>query len=179
MARALPAHHRQDGAGDVHRADERRRELALHLLRRQLLEEAGVEVAGVVDEDVDASEALDCGLDRGLGVGVAGDVELDREQVVGLADGLRHRIGVAPGRDDGIAGRQGGLGDVDAHAAPGTGDEPDLLVGHRDLSLMGWLVVCPVRAIQPPVIPVRKARVIGVSLMPPYRRTQGRTVGVT
>ena len=44
----------------------RRRELALHLLGRQLLEEAGVEVAGVVDEDVDAAEALDGGLDRGV-----------------------------------------------------------------------------------------------------------------
>ncbi len=85
------------------------------------------------------SEPLDCGLDRGLCVGVACDVELDGEEVVGLADGVRHRVGVAPGRDHSIPGREGRLGDVHAHAAPGTGDEPDLLVGHRDLSLMGWV----------------------------------------
>ena len=43
-------------------------ELALHLLGRQLLEEAGVEAGGVVDEHVDAAEAVDGRLDRGLGV---------------------------------------------------------------------------------------------------------------
>jgi hypothetical protein len=35
-----------------------------------------------------------------------------------------------------VAGRQGGLGEIDAHATAGTGDKPDLLVTH-DLSLFG------------------------------------------
>jgi hypothetical protein len=44
------------------------------------------------------------------------------------ADGGNDRLGVAAGGDDGVAGSQSGLGDVDAQAAAGTGDEPDLLV---------------------------------------------------
>ena len=40
--------------------------LQLDLLRRQLLEEARMEVAGVVDEYVDAAEAVDGGLHRRL-----------------------------------------------------------------------------------------------------------------
>ena len=68
MPGALLAHDRQDGAGDVHRADEARRELPLDLLRRQLLEVARVEVGGVVDQHVDAAEAVDGGPHRRLGV---------------------------------------------------------------------------------------------------------------
>ena len=45
---ALFAHDWQDGAGDIHRADEERPQLPLDLLRRQLLEVAGKEVAGIV-----------------------------------------------------------------------------------------------------------------------------------
>ena len=60
----------------------------------------------------------------------ARDVELDDEQVVGLADGLGHGVGVAAGGDDRVAGGERGLRDVDAHAAAGAGDEPDLLVSH-------------------------------------------------
>lgn len=94
MARALPAHDRQHGAGDVHRAHQRRRQLPLHLLRRQLLEEARVEVAGVVDENVDTSESLGGSRHRGLRIGMAGDVELDGEEVVSSADGLGHSVRV-------------------------------------------------------------------------------------
>src|SRR6266568_6443149 len=50
-----------------------------------LLEEPGVEVAGIVDEHVDTAEALDGGLDGGLGVRATGDVELDDEQIVRFA----------------------------------------------------------------------------------------------
>ena len=64
---ALLAHDRQDRAGDVHRAEQALGELALHLLGRELLEEARVEAGGVVDQHVDAAEALDRRLDRRLG----------------------------------------------------------------------------------------------------------------
>jgi len=44
-----------------HRPDKARRQLPLDLLRRQLLEESGVEVPGVVHQDVDPAEAIDRG----------------------------------------------------------------------------------------------------------------------
>ena len=69
-------------------------------------------------------------VDRRLGVLRAGDVELDDEQVVGVADRLRDGVGVAAGGDDVVAGGQRGLGEVDAHAAAGAGDEPGLVLGH-------------------------------------------------
>jgi len=70
-----------------------------------LLEEPGVEVAGIVDEHVDTAEALDGGLDGGLGVRATGDVELDDEQIVRFADGRGHGVRVAARCDNGIAGR--------------------------------------------------------------------------
>jgi len=162
----LAAHHGQDGARDVHRADEGCRQLPLHLLWSEFLEEAGVEVAGVVDEDVDASEGVDRGLDRGFGVLPARDVELDDEEVVVLAEGSAHGLRVATGRDDRVASREGCLRDVHAHPASGTGDEPDLLGGHRfSLMVVGWCAI----AIQPPHQVSRKARVIGVLRVPPTR----------
>ena len=48
----------------------------------------------------------------------------------------RPALGVAAGGDDRVAGGQGGLGDVDAHAAAGAGDEPDLLVSHAGALLL-------------------------------------------
>ena len=59
----------------------------------------------------------------------AGDVELDDQQVVGVADGLGDGVGVAAGGHDVVAGGERGLGDLDAHAAAGAGDEPGLLLG--------------------------------------------------
>lgn len=46
-----------------------------------------------------------------------------------IADGLGHGVGLAGGGDDGVAGVQGGTGEVDAHAAAGAGDEEGLLGG--------------------------------------------------
>ena len=48
------------------------------------LEEPGVEVTGVVDEDVDTAEALNGGGHRGLRVRLPCDVELDDQQVIRL-----------------------------------------------------------------------------------------------
>jgi hypothetical protein len=75
----------------------------LDLLRRQLLEEAGVEVAGVVDEHVDAAEPLERCPHCRFGGREAGDVELDDQQVVGLAERVTDRFGTAAGRDDRVA----------------------------------------------------------------------------
>lgn len=48
VPRALLSHDRKDGAGDVHGADQARRQLPIELLWRQLLEVAGIEVGGVI-----------------------------------------------------------------------------------------------------------------------------------
>jgi len=128
VPRPLLAHHGQDCACDIHRPHKVRRQRALDLLRGQLLEEAGIEVAGVVDQHVDAAEAVDRGLHRRLRRHQARDVKLDDEQVVGLADGLGHGFGVAAARDDCVAGAERGLRDVDTHAAAGASDEPNPLV---------------------------------------------------
>src|SRR5205085_7646231 len=60
----------------------------------------------------------------------ARDVEVDDEKVVGLSDRPRNGIGVAAGCDDKMPGGEGGLGDVDAHATPRAGDEPNPLASH-------------------------------------------------
>ena len=74
----------------------------------EFLEEAGVEVARVVNQNVDAAKSLDGCLDRGQCVLGAGNVELQGQQVVVGADrrGDLHRI--AASGDDSVAGGQRG-----------------------------------------------------------------------
>ena len=75
---------------------------------RDLLEEPGVEVAGVVDQDVDTAKAVDGGVHRCLGLLGAGDVEFDDQQIVlRTAYGLCDRLGTAAGGDDLRAQRPG------------------------------------------------------------------------
>ncbi len=69
----------------MHRADQCGRQLALNLLRTQLFEKARFEVTCVVDEDIDPPEVIERSLDGGLGVLWVRDIELDREQISGLA----------------------------------------------------------------------------------------------
>ena len=57
----------QDGAGDLEQAEDIGLELALDLLRGRLLDRGQQAVAGVVDEDVDAAEAVDRCLGGGDG----------------------------------------------------------------------------------------------------------------
>ena len=132
--RSLGTHDGKHGAGDVHRAEQVGLDLCPEVLGGEFLEEPGVEVAGVVDEDVDAAEPLDGGGHGRLGVLGTGDVELDDEQFVGLAERPGHGVGVAAGRDDGVACGERRLHDVDAHATAGTGHEPDVLVSHGSSS---------------------------------------------
>ena len=70
------------------------------------------------------------GIDSGLDAGGVGDIQRDGQQVLVRAECLGDPIGPAAGGHDRVAGVQGGAGDVGAHAAAGTGDEPDLLVSH-------------------------------------------------
>jgi hypothetical protein len=129
----LLAHHRQHGARDVHRAKQQGVDLLAHLPAAEFLEEAGVEVAGVVDQHVEAPEPCDrCGRRR-LGVFEAGDIERETQQALMVAESRRDLPRVPAGRHHGVTGRQRGFGDLDSQAPAGTGDEPDLWVVH-DLS---------------------------------------------
>jgi len=130
QAGALSAHDRKHGAGYVERAEQRGLYLGPEVLRADLLEEPGIEVARVVDHHVDASEPFDGGLDGRLGVGGVSNVQLHGQQFVAPAHGRGNGVGVTGGSDHRMAGRQCDLGDVDAHATPGAGNEPNLLVSH-------------------------------------------------
>ncbi len=74
----------------------------------QLLDEAEVAVAGVVDDDVEPAEVV-VGLLDGGEVGVAvGDVQLDRQQRVAVfLDEVGERRGVAGGARDLVAAIEG------------------------------------------------------------------------
>jgi hypothetical protein len=79
---------------------------------------------------------LDGGCYGRLGILGTGDIQLDDEQVVRLAERIGHGGRAAARRDDGVARGQRSLHDVDAHAPAGTGNEPDLLVSHRTSGLL-------------------------------------------
>jgi len=107
------------------------------LLGTELLEEAGVEITGIVDHDVDPAEFGDGVCDRGVCVLKAGDVELDSQQVLMAADRRRDLGRIATGGDNRVAGGQRCLGKVEAQATARAGDEPNLFVSHgKFLSLI-------------------------------------------
>jgi len=109
------------------RAEQVCLELLAHLVRRDLLEVAGEEVPGVVDQDVDAAEPVDGGLRRRVRIVQAGDVQLGDQQILGRpVQSLLDLLGAAAGGDDLVAGRQRLAGDISAQAASSTGDENDL-----------------------------------------------------
>jgi hypothetical protein len=120
----------------------------LHLLGCQLLEVARVEVGGVVDQYVDAAEAVDGRFDRRLGVRGAGDIELDGKQLGGGAECFADRVGVAAGGDHVVARGERGLRELHAHAASGAGDEPCLLASH----------LCSLSCLWRPLASSKKAR---------------------
>ena len=69
--------------------------------------------------------------DRGLGRRRVGDVERDGVDQTGVLLGeLGQRGGAPDGGDHRLARLGGGFGDRPAEAAAGSGDEPDLGVGH-------------------------------------------------
>ena len=78
-------HDQRYRTGDDDRAVQGGLNLRPELLRSELLLEPGVEVASVVDQNVDASEPLDGSLDGYVGVGRLGAVELDLQEVIVLA----------------------------------------------------------------------------------------------
>ena len=99
----LGAHDWQGGAGDVHGAEQRGLDLRPEVLRPDLLEEPGVEVPRIVDQNVDTSEPFDGSLDGRLGVGGIGDIELDGQEAIVLAQGRCDAVDVAAGSHDRVA----------------------------------------------------------------------------
>ena len=100
------------------------------LLRAEFLEEAREEVARVVDQNINSAELRDRGIDRRLRILWTGDVEFDCQQAFVIAHCGRDLRSIAAGGDNGVAGAQGCLGDVDAQAPTSAGDEPNLLLSH-------------------------------------------------
>ena len=133
QARALLAHHWQCGASDIHRTEQERLDLIADLFGAEFLEEAGEEIARVVDQNVDSTERRDGGLNGRLRILRASHVELDSQQVVVVAHCGRDLRSIAASGDDSMAGGQGGLGDVDAQASTSAGDEPHFLFTHGDV----------------------------------------------
>ena len=85
---ALGAQLRKGGAGDVDRPEQGGLDLGAERLGRHLLEEAGLEAAGVVDQHVESAEPLHGRVHGGRGGGGVGDVEVDGQQVVVLTERL-------------------------------------------------------------------------------------------
>ena len=100
------------------------------MFRTELLEEAGEEITRVVDQNVDSAEPRDGGLDGRLRILRASHVELDGQHVVVVAHCGRDLRRIAASGDNGVAGGQGGPGDVDAQAPTSAGDEPHFLFTH-------------------------------------------------
>ena len=99
---------------------------ALRVTSSIIAEEA---VAGVVDDDVEAAEALVRLLDRGVDRRLVVDVELEGEDVVAVGlDERGERVGVARRRGHPVAALERGLGPDPPEALRCAGYEPDF--GH-------------------------------------------------
>jgi hypothetical protein len=111
---------------------------------------ADLDEAGVIDEDVDASEVSDGVLDEICSLGSVGEVGGDEENVVGGLDGFARQKGVTgagqlfliAGGEDELGPRAGvALSQSEAEAAGAAGDEYDLTgttsPGPREQSIGG------------------------------------------
>ena len=86
-------------------------------------------VAGIVHEYVEPAESIDRDGHGHIRCRHVGDVEREGEQRVGVARlEIGEAMGIARGRDDVVAGGEGGFRDGAAEAAGGAGDQPGL--GH-------------------------------------------------
>lgn len=126
MAGAGRTQVRQRRAQHVPSSDDLHVEHEAHVGVGGLLDGAEESVAGVVDDDVEAAEAVD-GLGDGLlDRGRVDEVDLERQQAgrVGAVEGGEQALG-RPGRGrDAVAAPQQGGDEGEAEAARGAGDEP-------------------------------------------------------
>src|SRR5678816_4932957 len=101
-----------------------------NLVWAELLEKAGEEIARVVHQNVDSAELRDGSLNGRLRILRVCDVELESQRVVMVAHRGGNLRSIAASRDNGVAGGQGSLGDVDSQASTSAGDEPHSLCTH-------------------------------------------------
>ena len=92
-AAALPAHVRDDAAGELPGPDHLGVEMADEVVGRGLVEPAGEMRAGIAHHDVDAAEALDDILDQGRDVGRLAEIG---HEAFGLAGAHLRQRGVEP-----------------------------------------------------------------------------------
>ena len=122
----LRAHALQRLTRDIEDAEEIDLHLRPDLLITVLLETAREAIPRVVDDDIDAAEVLDRGVEGGGDAGFVGDVEFEREVVFargGVGEG--ELGGVAGGGDGSVAGVEDVLRVFAAEAGGGAGDEED------------------------------------------------------
>jgi len=100
-------------------------ELRTNIIHRHLFEESEMAVTGVVHEHVDAAEAGGCRLHRGFRLRRIGDIQLDGQEAAAVgSQAPRDRRTVARRRDDIVACLDCSLGDPQAEAPAGAGNEP-------------------------------------------------------
>jgi hypothetical protein len=127
---ALFSHRRQDRACHIHGPEQERLDLIPDLFGRELFEEAGEKIAGIVDEDVDPAEFLD---------GRATAASASCGCVTSSA--VANKLACSPIAAETFAASRpvattecpaarGNLGDVHAQSTTGARDEPDLLFRH-------------------------------------------------
>lgn len=126
---ALLDHPRDRGPGDEEDAGQVDVDHAAEQLGRHLDERDPRIDAGVIDENVDAVEALDGALDEALDVARGGDVGGDGERTIGpllgrqLLGGRLGSLGLHVCDDDVGAGFVQAPGDAQPDAGGGTGDD--------------------------------------------------------
>ena len=89
--------------------EQQRVELTANLFGAQLLEEAGEEVARVVDQNINSAKLRDSGIDRRLRILWTGDVEFDCQQAFVIAHCSRDLRSIAASRNNGVAGVKAAL----------------------------------------------------------------------
>ena len=117
-------------------------ELLLDLGGGHLLEITEQTVARIVDQNVNASEALRRLIDRRFGLGLVGDVQLDECDVLlrNVGIDVTHFFEISSGRDDAVARAQRCLGNSCSDAAAGACDKPSFV--HSFFILMGLNLWC-------------------------------------
>ncbi|MCY1524804.1 hypothetical protein D9M68_597580 [compost metagenome] len=123
-AGALAAHVRQHRAGNVEQAEDVGRVDALDFGGAGFLHRAEDAVAGVVQQDVDAAEALDALGDRRMGLALAGHVKAHGQQVGVFAQAGDDILGFARGGDHRIAHFERLGGDQGTETTGSTSNEP-------------------------------------------------------
>ncbi len=104
---------------------------------RDLFEEPGIEVARVVDQDIDPIKPVDGSLHRVLRAVRVRDVQLHDDLVRVSSERSADLLRVPSCGDDVMAGGERRLSDVDAHAAASARDEPNFPIRHAFLSAFG------------------------------------------